>query len=126
MTEPTHLPKKLEDSLQPGPRDGQLLDGEDVESDPVRIGQCAERPTEQDETGYPRAEHGPQLGGPPELAVIIEMLGDQLTNMIQPFWAIPLLAIANFRARDIIGYTTVAMVAAYLIVGATLTVFFGL
>jgi short-chain fatty acids transporter len=67
-----------------------------------------------------------QLGLPPELAVIIEMLGDQLTNMIQPFWAIPLLAIANLRARDIIGYTTVAMIAAYVIVGGTLTVFFGL
>jgi short-chain fatty acids transporter len=66
------------------------------------------------------------LGGPPELAVIIEMLGDQLTNMIQPFWAIPLLAIANLRARDIIGYTTVAMLAGYVIVGGTLTAFFGL
>jgi short-chain fatty acids transporter len=67
-----------------------------------------------------------QLGLPPELAVIIEMLGDQLTNMIQPFWAIPLLAIANLRARDIIGYTTVAMLVAYIIVGACLTLFFGI
>ncbi|MDZ7688884.1 MAG: TIGR00366 family protein [Halobacteriales archaeon] len=67
-----------------------------------------------------------ELGLPPELAVIIEMLGDQLTNMVQPFWAIPLLAIANLRARDIIGYTTVAMFLGYVIVGATLTVFFGL
>lgn len=67
-----------------------------------------------------------ELGLPLELAVQIEMLGDQLTNMIQPFWAIPLLAIANLRARDIIGYTTVAMILGYVIVGATLTVFFGL
>lgn len=66
-----------------------------------------------------------ELGLPLELAVMIEMLGDQLTNMIQPFWAIPLLAIANLRARDIIGYTTVAMILGYLIVGITLTVFFG-
>lgn len=66
------------------------------------------------------------LGLPPELAVLIEMLGDQLTNMIQPFWAIPLLAIANLRARDIIGYTTVAMLLGYLIIGVTLTVFFGI
>jgi short-chain fatty acids transporter len=67
-----------------------------------------------------------ELGQPPELAVIIQMLGEQLTNMVQPFWAIPLLAIANLRARDIIGYTTVAMVLGYVIVGGTLTVFFGL
>lgn len=66
-----------------------------------------------------------ELGLPPNLAVIIEMLGDQLTNMVQPFWAIPLLAIANLRARDIIGYTTVAMLVGYIVVGATLTVFFG-
>lgn len=67
-----------------------------------------------------------ELGMPLELAVLIEMLGDQLTNMIQPFWAIPLLAIANLRARDIIGYTTVAMVLGYIIIGGTLTVFFGI
>jgi short-chain fatty acids transporter len=64
-----------------------------------------------------------QFGYDPSQAVIIEMLGDQLTNMIQPFWAIPLLAIANLRARDIIGYTTVAMLAGLLIVCSSLTLF---
>jgi short-chain fatty acids transporter len=63
------------------------------------------------------------LGMPAENAIIIEMLGDQLTNMIQPFWAIPLLAIANLRARDIIGYTAVAMVVGFVIVGTSLTLF---
>ncbi|WP_276259148.1 TIGR00366 family protein [Haloglomus litoreum] len=63
------------------------------------------------------------FGYTPAQAVIIEMLGDQLTNMIQPFWAIPLLAIANLRARDIIGYTAVAMVAGLLIVCTSLTLF---
>jgi short-chain fatty acids transporter len=66
------------------------------------------------------------FGYPPAVAVIIEILGDPLTNMIQPFWAIPLLAIADLRARDIIGYTAVAMVAGFLIVGTTVTVFIGL
>jgi len=63
------------------------------------------------------------FGYAPEQAIIIEMLGDQLTNMIQPFWAIPLLAIANLRARDIIGYTTVAMLVGLLIVCSSLTMF---
>ncbi len=63
------------------------------------------------------------FGYGPEQAVIIEMLGDQLTNMIQPFWAIPLLAIADLRARDIIGYTTVAMLGGLVIVCGWLTVF---
>ena len=31
--------------------------------------------------------------------------GDAWTNMAQPFWALPLLAIAGLRIRDIIGYT---------------------
>ena len=64
-----------------------------------------------------------QMGMEPRDAVLIEMLGDQLTNMIQPFWAIPLLAIANLRARDIIGYTTVAMLVGLVIVCGWLTLF---
>ena len=35
--------------------------------------------------------------------------GDQLTNMLQPFWALPLLAITGVKARDIVGYTTIVM-----------------
>ncbi|MDS0260971.1 TIGR00366 family protein [Haloarcula sp. S1CR25-12] len=64
-----------------------------------------------------------QMGMEPRDALLIEMLGDQLTNMIQPFWAIPLLAIANLRARDIIGYTTVAMLVGLIVVCGWLTVF---
>ena len=64
-----------------------------------------------------------QMGMEPRDALLIEMLGDQLTNMIQPFWAIPLLAIANLRARDIIGYTTVAMLVGFVVVCGWLTLF---
>lgn len=35
--------------------------------------------------------------------------GDQLTNMLQPFWALPLLGITGLRARDILPYTVVMM-----------------
>ena len=34
-------------------------------------------------------------------------LGDQWTNMLQPFWAIPVLAIAGMQVRHIMGYTVV-------------------
>jgi short-chain fatty acids transporter len=37
--------------------------------------------------------------------------GDQWTNMIQPFWAIPLLAIAGLTMRAILGDTTIVMIA---------------
>ncbi|MDP6987010.1 MAG: TIGR00366 family protein [Phycisphaerales bacterium] len=38
--------------------------------------------------------------------------GDELTNMLQPFWALPLLAVTGVRARDIVGYTAIIMVVA--------------
>ena len=41
--------------------------------------------------------------------------GDQLTNMVHPFWAIPLLGITGLEARDLLGYTAVAMIAAFVI-----------
>lgn len=66
-----------------------------------------------------------QLGMPLRTAVLIEMMGDQLTNMVQPFWAIPLLALTDLRARDIIGYTMVAMIAGFVIMGTTMTLLLG-
>ena len=53
-----------------------------------------------------------RLGVPLEQAVMAVAYGDQLTNMLQPFWALPLLAITGVRARDMIGYTAVIMLAA--------------
>lgn len=43
--------------------------------------------------------------------------GDELANMLQPFWALPLLAITGVKARDIVGYTAVAMLVAGLWMG---------
>jgi len=42
--------------------------------------------------------------------------GDQLTNMIQPFWAIPLLSITGVKAKSILPYTFIIM-----LVGAALS-----
>lgn len=36
--------------------------------------------------------------------------GDAWTNMIQPFWALPLLAIARLGIRDIMGYCTMTLI----------------
>ena len=52
---------------------------------------------------------GAELGVDPAITIMAVAYGDQWTNMIQPFWAIPLLAIAGLRLRDILGYTTVAL-----------------
>ncbi|HSB04925.1 MAG TPA: TIGR00366 family protein [Thermodesulfobacteriota bacterium] len=45
--------------------------------------------------------------------------GDQWTNMIQPFWALPLLGLAGLSARDIMGYTTMTLLWS----GAILSIF---
>lgn len=42
-------------------------------------------------------------------AAMMVAWGDQWTNMIQPFWALPLLGLANLKARDIMGYTTLVL-----------------
>lgn len=49
-------------------------------------------------------------GVPPERLLLALAYGDQWTNMVQPFWALPLLAITGVRARDIVGYTALWMV----------------
>ena len=36
-------------------------------------------------------------------------LGDAWTNLIQPFWAIPVLAIAGLKAKDIMGFCIIQL-----------------
>ncbi len=43
-------------------------------------------------------------------AVLALSYGDQLTNMLQPFWALPLLALTGTKAREIVGYTAIVMI----------------
>ena len=49
--------------------------------------------------------------------------GDQLTNMLQPFWALPLLGITGLKARQILPYTMFLMVVGFLIYGVALLLF---
>lgn len=42
-------------------------------------------------------------------SAMIVAWGDQWTNMIQPFWALPLLGLAGLSARDVMGYTTMTL-----------------
>lgn len=54
---------------------------------------------------------GLSTGVPLGKMVMAVAYGDQLTNMLQPFWALPLLAITRARARDMVGYCAVVMLA---------------
>ncbi|MCB9536312.1 MAG: short-chain fatty acid transporter [Myxococcales bacterium] len=42
-------------------------------------------------------------------AVMAFAYGDGWTNMLQPFWALPLLAITGLKARELVGYTAALM-----------------
>ncbi|WP_367112014.1 TIGR00366 family protein, partial [uncultured Psychrobacter sp.] len=47
--------------------------------------------------------------------------GDAWTNMIQPFWALPLLGIAGLDARAIMGYCLIVLaVSGVIIMGGLL------
>lgn len=48
--------------------------------------------------------------------------GDAWTNLLQPFWALPMLGIAGLKARDIMGFCTVQLVATGVVIGAVLWV----
>tara|TARA_B100000446_G_scaffold47134_2_gene43471 strand:+ start:7378 stop:8670 length:1293 start_codon:yes stop_codon:yes gene_type:complete len=50
------------------------------------------------------------LGVPLNKAAMAVAFGDAWTNMVQPFWALPLLGIAGLGIKDIMGYCTVALV----------------
>ena len=41
--------------------------------------------------------------------------GDQWTNMLQPFWALPVLAIAGLKMRDILACTSVTFLGSGLV-----------
>ena len=45
-----------------------------------------------------------ELGVSPTVTAMAVAFGDQTTNMLQPFWALPLLAIAGLNIRHIMGY----------------------
>jgi len=49
--------------------------------------------------------------------------GDQITNMLQPFWALPLLGITQLKAKDILPYSLFALILGGLIFIGGLLVF---
>jgi short-chain fatty acids transporter len=49
--------------------------------------------------------------------------GDQLTNMLQPFWALPLLGITGLKAGQILKYSLPFMLIGMVIYGLALLLF---
>ncbi|MCG9722100.1 short-chain fatty acid transporter [Shewanella sp. Isolate7] len=49
--------------------------------------------------------------------------GDAWTNLIQPFWALPVLAIAGLKARDIMGFCLMQLIITGIVISIGLTWF---
>jgi short-chain fatty acids transporter len=56
-------------------------------------------------------EAADQLGVPVGKATIAYAVGDAHTNLFNPFWAIPLLAITRIKAREMFGYAIAMLLA---------------
>ena len=68
-------------------------------------------------------EAGAQLGVDPARTAMAVAWGDAWTNMIQPFWALPALAIAGLKAKDIMGYCLIVLAVSGVIMGLGLMFF---
>lgn len=56
-------------------------------------------------------------------SILAMAYGDQITNMLQPFWALPLLSITGLKARDILPFTLYFMLAGMVIFITALLLF---
>ncbi len=65
---------------------------------------------------------GADLGVDPGLTGTAIAWGDAWTNLIQPFWALPALAIARLSAKDIMGYCLIDLLVSGVVICAGLLV----
>ncbi|MXY16901.1 MAG: hypothetical protein F4Y57_07860 [Acidobacteria bacterium] len=52
-----------------------------------------------------------ELGVSATTTLLAYAYGDTTTNLIQPFWAIPILTVTGLRFGDVLGYTGIVLVA---------------
>ena len=64
-----------------------------------------------------------ELGVSFEKTIMALVYGDQLTNMLQPFWALPLLGITQLKAKEILPYTLIIMLIGMVIFSTSLLIF---
>ena len=64
-----------------------------------------------------------KLHADPAMTAMATAMGEQTANMIQPFWALPILAIAHLGIKDIMGYCVVALFIGFILYGGSLLIF---
>ena len=65
----------------------------------------------------------PKSAGQPNVRMLAYAWGDMATDLIQPFWALPLLAVAKLDFKDILGYLVLACVIYVSLVSAAFLLF---
>ena len=60
---------------------------------------------------------GLELGVDPAKVAIALAWGDVWTNLLQPFWALPVLAVAKLEIKDVMGYCAVVAIFMGIVVG---------
>ncbi|MDF1708321.1 MAG: short-chain fatty acid transporter [Paracoccaceae bacterium] len=62
------------------------------------------------------------LGADISRVVMAVAWGDSWTNLLQPFWALPMLGVAGLKAKDIMGFCLIHLVITGTIIGTLLVV----
>ena len=70
--------------------------------------------------GLTAAQAATELGVAYPHIVMAVAYGDQWSNLIQPFWTIPLLAVAGLDMRAIMGYCFVTFAVSGVLFGSTM------
>lgn len=59
------------------------------------------------------------MGANNAATAVAVQIGDQWTNMVQPFWILPVLAISGLKLRDVMGYMVLILVFLGIIFGSS-------
>lgn len=68
-------------------------------------------------------ETAQQLGGNIPKTILAMAYGDQWTNMLQPFWALPLLGITQLKPQQLLPYSFVVFIVGLVIFATCLLIF---
>jgi short-chain fatty acids transporter len=61
-----------------------------------------------------------ELHGDLSKTIMAMAYGDQLTNMLQPFWALPILGITRIKAHELLPYTFMLFCLGFIVFGVVL------
>ncbi|MCS5489116.1 TIGR00366 family protein [Algoriphagus limi] len=64
------------------------------------------------------------LGMDPAKMILVFSYGDQISNLLQPFWALPLLSITGVKASQLIRYTSWLFLAGFIFLMTAVYLFF--